>query len=230
MKMVDVGQKEPARTGGGRKAGDGRCVQMQGPVGHRSLPEGHLAQQRVAWPDERHEVGPTAAIAGVHEARPISGIDAERVTLGRVGHEPSLDLNPADFVGADRQRPDVEGTGAEPLLAVEVIETALEVGRATDHHSTWRLTLEQQVVTERDEVDEVVGVEVADQHGVEIGRVRRGSKPRKGTLSQVEKQAGPTELDEVGGTRGADAVRVGRPRACDEEVHQEMRSGSMLVA
>src|SRR5204862_7782448 len=112
--------------------------------------------------------------------------------LSRVTHVPSLDINTADFGGAGRKRTDAESTGAEPRLPVEVIETALEVGRATDHHSTWRLTLEQQVVTEPDEVDEVVGVEVADQHGVEIGRVRRGSKPRKGTVSQVQKEAGPT--------------------------------------
>ena len=57
---------------------------------------------------------------------------------------------------------------------MERIETAIEPGRP-DHTDPAPRLLPAEVVAERDEIDEVVGVEVADEHGAERGGVEGGS-------------------------------------------------------
>jgi hypothetical protein len=45
-------------------------------------------------------------------------------------------------------------------------------------------------VAERDEVDEVVGVEVADQDRAQLARLDRGDEPREGALAEIEQDGG----------------------------------------
>jgi hypothetical protein len=82
-----------------------------------------------------------------------------------------------------------------------------------------RLELVREVMPERDEVDEVVGVEMAHHDRGQRARLELRGQARKGALAQIEEDRGCRCPDEVGGARGALSVGVGR--ACAEHVHDE---------
>jgi hypothetical protein len=78
--------------------------------------------------------------------------------------------------------------------------------------------LPAKVVAERDEVDEVIRMEVADRDEVNRARLQRGGELGKAALADVEQERSPTVTNEVRRARGSGPIRVGRTGAKDEEV------------
>ncbi len=99
------------------------------------------------------------------------------------------------------------------------IEPIGEPGRTDDPHpaSAWRLPA--QVEPERDQVDEVVRVQVADDHGIEVRGVQQPREPAERALAQVEQEGAVAAGQEVGRAGRPGAVRVRGSGADDREVH-----------
>ena len=84
---------------------------------------------------------------------------------------------------ADRERPlgqdlHVERGRGEPGLRMERIEPIGEAGRADDPDPAPAGRLPAQVEPERDQVDEVVRVQVADDDRIEVRRVQQPGEAR----------------------------------------------------
>ena len=62
---------------------------------------------------------------------------------------------------------DIERRGAEARLVVERVQPAGQTTRCNDRHVPCRVELPAQVVAQRNEVDEVVRMEVADRDQVD---------------------------------------------------------------
>ena len=75
-----------------------------------------------------------------------------------------------------------------------------------------------EVMAEGDQVDEVVGMEVADDDGVEISRIELARESRKRSLAEVEQDRRRAAPDQVCGPGRAESIRVGRSRARDEQL------------
>jgi hypothetical protein len=73
-------------------------------------------------------------------------------------------------------------------------------------------------MAKRDEVDEVVGMEVADQDRVQRARLDRADQAREGALAEVEQDRGRPAANEVGGARGAGSIGPGGAGAEDVEL------------
>ncbi len=142
-----------------------------------------------------------------------------------MGHPCCLEVEGADGQVPFGQRFDVERVGAEARVVVQPVEAVVEAGRTEDADASTRL-LVAQVVTQRDEVDEVVRVEVADDDRVERARVDVTGQPREGALAEVEDEARAVEAEQVGGAGRAGPVRVGRARTDDVEAHGCYRAPS----
>ena len=93
-----------------------------------------------------------------------------------------------DLRRSEAQGFDVERGGAPARLVVEGIEPVTEVGR-TDHPDATARLLIAQVVAERDEVDVVIGMEVADHHRLRVGGVDQAGQPRERALTEIEHEA-----------------------------------------
>jgi hypothetical protein len=78
----------------------------------------------------------------------------------------------------------------------------------------WRVG---QRVGERDEVEEVVGVQVRDDDRIDVGVVAEAPQLGEDAVAAVEEQARPVLLDEVPAA-GADGVLPGRRLAQDRDV------------
>ena len=74
--------------------------------------------------------------------------------------------------------PDVQRRGTEAGFGVQAVEAVLEAGRTEDADAPARPP-PAEVVAEGDEVDEMVGVEVADDHRLERRRIDQAGQPRK---------------------------------------------------
>jgi hypothetical protein len=74
-------------------------------------------------------------------------------------------------------------------------------------------------VAERDQVDEVVGVQVADDDRLERAGLQAPGDPGEAALSEVEADRRPIVLDHVRARRRAGSIGVGGAGAGDEEVH-----------
>jgi hypothetical protein len=120
---------------------------------------------------------------------------------------------------------DVERGGREAGLGVERVQPRGEPVRCHDGNAASRVELPAKVVTERDEVDEVVRVEVADRDEVDRARLQRGSKLGKAALADVQQERSPTVTNEVRRARGPGPIRVGRTGAQDEEVQPRSPRG-----
>jgi len=75
-------------------------------------------------------------------------------------------------------------------------------------------------VAERNEIDEVVRMEVADKHRRQVPRFGGEGELGERALTEVEDDGGSIVGDEVGRTEGARAVGVRRPGAEDRQLHR----------
>jgi hypothetical protein len=80
---------------------------------------------------------------------------------------------------------------------------------------------------QRDEIDEVIRVEMTDEDGIEGARLDLGRQPWKGTLPEVEQDGGPVVADQVRGASRTDPIRVCRPGAQDRQLHA--RTPSIVI-
>ncbi len=134
-------------------------------------------------------------------------------------HSPCFERERPDVRRPLGQRLDVERDPGEAGLGVEGVDTSLQAGRADDPDAAAR-RLPAQVVAEGDKVDEVVGVEVADDDGLELGRIDQPGQPREGALPEVEHEIRPCVTQQVRGPRGAWPIRVRRSGADDIKPHR----------
>ena len=139
-----------------------------------------------------------------------------------MGHARGLDLEGGDAQGALAEGFDVQGRSAEPGLVVERVEAVVETGRP-DHPDAPARLLPAQVVAERHEIDEVVRVEMADDHRVEGRRIEGGRQSRERSLTEIEEHARVAESHEVRSTGRAGSIGVCGPRTDHVKVHR--RSG-----
>ena len=126
-----------------------------------------------------------------------------------MGDARSADLEVADPV---RPHPDglrVQRPGGERGIVVQRVEAGGERARPEDAHATWRHEVVPQVVTEGDEIDEVVGVEVADHDRRDVLRLRLAEDALERPVPEVEQDARRSLADEVRGARGALTIRIG---------------------
>ena len=173
-----MGEQDAAGPDAGRQVADGRAVQVLGTGHDRAGPERDLAQQRVAGAGQDVEVLGTSAVARVDEAGTYRWFSRSRAASET--RNPKLDevwvtraawiSKAATRSGALAEGFDVQGRGAEPGLVVEGVEAVVETGRP-DHPDPPARLLPAQVVAERHEIDEVVRVEMADDHRVERRRI-----------------------------------------------------------
>ncbi len=75
---------------------------------------------------------------------------------------------------------DIEGLGGEPGLGKQGVQPITEACRGDDARPAWRRELVAEVVAERHEVDEVIGVEVADDDGQERARLQASREAGEG--------------------------------------------------
>jgi hypothetical protein len=203
-----VGEQQALRSGpGGVLAGlPAGQVDVRGvlrPVGPAGLAQQHVAAARQL--DQRVAL---AGVTGVDQ-RAAAGLEAQRVALDRV-------------VGAHRrhrERPDGELAGGDLAEVVHVEQpvggrrlegVADALGRACGAVDRQPRRHAVGVVAAGvgvgDEVDAVVGVQVADVDRVDVQQVDRALQRAERSRAQVDDQAEPVVLDEV-----ARAGRV-RPR------------------
>ena len=66
----------------------------------------------------------------------------------------------------------------------------------------------------------MVRMQVADEHGIEAGRVQQPGEPGERALAKVEQEGTVAAGQEVGRARRAGTVRVCRPGADDREIQR----------
>jgi hypothetical protein len=130
-----------------------------------------------------------------------------------------LDGERGDRDGSLCQRLDVESRGREAGFIVEPVEPSRESLRADDADATRRV-LPAEIVAKSHQIDEMVGVEVADDDCVEATRVDRRRKPCERSLAQIEQDAGIAEPDQVGRARRTWSVGIRRPGTDHIELDQ----------
>jgi HKD family nuclease len=187
----------------------------------RAGPERDFAQQRVARVRKDIEVlGPTA-VPRVDEPGSAGGLrgHAEPEAGLRMRHARGPDLEAGDREGPLVERLDVERGGAKAWLAVERIKSLVETLRG-DHADAPAGLLPAQVVAQRNEIDEVVRMEMADNDRVERRRIERFRKPGERALAEVEEHARITVAEQVRSARGTGSIGVRGPRTDHIEVHR----------
>ena len=81
---------------------------------------------------------------------------------------------------------------------------------------------------QRDEVDEMVGMEMADDDGVEQARVEQPGEPRERALAEIEQETRFPGAEQVGRPGRAEPVRVGG--TCPDDVEPHRAYGRALEA
>ena len=137
----------------------------------------------------------------------------------RVRHARGPDLEARDREGPFVERLDVERGGAEARLAVEGIESLVET-RRTDHADAPARLLPAQVVAQGDEIDEMVGMEMADDDRVE--RAPDRACPRVGRTSPGRGRGARSNHRRGAGTRR----RWHRVDRCMRAPHRSRRGAS----
>ncbi len=107
----------------------------------------------------------------------------------------------------------------KPGSPLQRIESVCKPRRSRDPDPRG-LPLIAEVVAERYEVDEVVGMEVADDDRVEVGRIEEPSQPGERAVAEVEQKARSLVTDQIAGSGRAGPIGVGRPRADNAEPHR----------
>src|SRR3954454_20448312 len=171
----------------------------------RARTERHLDQEAVARPDQRDEIGGTTAVTRIDETRATRRRrQSEGVAVSGVGHTQGLDTNVTDVRAGWASRTvlvclDVERLGGESAAVMERVDAVGKSRWPDDADSPRRPELIAEVVAQRDQIDEMVRVEVAHQDGVELAWLDRGGEPRERPLAQVEQDVRRRRLDEVRG-------------------------------
>ena len=80
--------------------------------------------------------------------------------------------------------------------------SASAAGPRTATRRGW-VEVPQEVVAERDEIDEVIGMEVADDDRPEGARLERSGQVRERPLAEIEHDRVVAGPDEIGGADGA---------------------------
>ncbi len=218
---LEVGQEDPAGMGGRRELGDRGAVEVELVDGDRPRPERHLGEENVARPDEGCDVQRPATVPRVDQSGPrlTRDRDAQGMAVRRVGDAPGLELERADAREAVGEGHHVEGGSDEAGLPVQRIESLFEAVGRVDRHTSGRRELEAQVVPERDQVDEVVRVQMAhddaeERAGFELAR-QGGEHP----LTQIEDEGFAPGLEQVGRPERSGPVRVRGAGAEHRQLH-----------
>ena len=112
-----------------------------------------------------------------------------------------------------------EGLRTESRLAVQRIEAIGEARRPDHADASGPLEVVAEIVSERDEIHEVIGMEVRDQHGAQRRRLDRRCKSRKRPLAKVQEERIGARSDEVGSPRRSDPIS--ERGSCTEHVESE---------
>ena len=136
-----------------------------------------------------------------------------------MGHSGHLDLEGTDLQEAWAQGLDIECRRREPGLIVERIESGRQLGRTDDTNPSAR-HLPPKVVPKRHKIHEVVGMEVADQDGIEGRRIQQASQPSIGSLTEIQQYGMLAMANQVGGARSAGSIGVRRSGTDDGEPHE----------
>ena len=211
----------PVRAASSPTAGPSRCCASWGTG---PGPEADLAEERVPRPDQRLEVRRAPAVAGVDEPRPDpvrpGHAEAEaRVVVRDVAGFDREAVGAADRDGPLGQDLDVERGRGEPGFRVQRIEPIGETGRPDDPDPAPQGRLPAQVEPERDQVHEVVRMQMADDDRIEVRRVQQPRQPRERALAQVQEEGTLAVRQQIRRTGRAGAVRVRGSGADDREVH-----------
>jgi hypothetical protein len=108
---------------------------------------------------------------------------------------------------------------------MERVDAAGQTRRRDDPYVALRFELPPQVVAHRHEVDEVIGVQVADEDGIDGARFERGRQPGKRPLAEVEDDRRGAGTYQVRGARRSDLIGVRRSSPEDVETHPRGRDG-----
>ena len=136
-----------------------------------------------------------------------------------MGDEAALDDEEADADHPLVPVLDVEGLGGEAGLGQEAVKPVGETGGRENPQSPRWLELVAQVVAQGHDVDEVVGVQVADDHRAQHARLEAPGQPGEPALAKVQADAIVAVGHDVCAGRGAGAVRIGGAGPDDKELH-----------
>jgi len=211
--VSDVGEDEAARAGAPGVVAGVAGAEVAGLGVRRRVAERGLGHQQVGVAGELDELVGRARVGAEDEA-PAGGGDPDRV-----GGDEVRDLGEADTHVADLERvaDAVLGQGERAL------DEVLAAPRATDAAERLagaRRRIERgagralaravgQRVGPRHEVEEVIGVQVADDDGVDRRVVDLGAQLREDAVAAIEQQTGVVLLDEIAGA-GTARVLPGR--------------------
>ncbi len=137
-----------------------------------------------------------------------------------MGDEPGIDANRFDRNGTGRQRVDIQCVGREAGLRMEAVEPVVEPARPEHPDPPRGLELVAEVVPQRDEIDEVVRMEMADEDCREVARLELSHEARERALAQIEQDRGRAGADQVGGASRSGSIRVGGTRPQDGQLHE----------
>jgi hypothetical protein len=137
-----------------------------------------------------------------------------------VGDADGLDRERANPADAGLEGHDVERAGGEARLGVQRVQAFDKVRVSVDPDPARRSDVIAKVMAERDEIDEMVRMEVADEHRLEPLRWDPCRKPGEGTVTQVEGDRMVAGPDQVAGAGGPSGVGIGRPGADDGQTHE----------
>jgi hypothetical protein len=106
-----------------------------------------------------------------------------------VGDQSALEREGADPEHALRPSLDIERLCREPRLGEERVQAVGEPGRRHYADPARRVELVAQVVAKGHEIDEVVGMQVADDHRSKPARIDPPRQPGEPALSKVQADA-----------------------------------------
>src|SRR6476620_8474783 len=181
---------------------------MEGVSGDRAGSERHFREEPVPGHDQRLEVARSTAIPRIDETWAVPDRDAERVAIGRMGHTDRPDVEWPDRDLA-RDRFDVERRRGEPGLVMECVDAPGQAGRRDHTNVAFWVELPAQVMTHRDEVDEMVGMQVADEYRIDRARFEGRGESRKGPLAEIKDDRCRVGTEQVGGASGPELIGVG---------------------
>ncbi len=127
-----------------------------------------------------------------------------------MGDATALDEERPDPDEALRAILDLERSTGEVGFAGHAVEPLRQPPRCDDPHAAGRVELVAEVVAERHEVDEVVRVEVADDHRSQVFRLETTREAGKGALADVQADRLSTVGHDIARRGRAGSTRVRR--------------------
>ena len=126
-----------------------------------------------------------------------------------MGHPRDVDPKRSDVERPLGQWLDVERDSAETRVDVKGVEPVGQPGRTGDPDPR-RPSLIAKVMAQRHEVDEVIGVEVADDDRIDGRRIDQPGQPRERALAEVEQKARAIGSQKIGGASGPRSIGIRR--------------------